>query len=138
MDAEERELLDCFRQASCKAFSHEEHVHVAWMLLRQNSLIDAIALFTQGARDLAASHGRSEFYHETITWAYMILVNERIHKYTRGDWAQFHARNSDLFASDKAILRKYYREATLESAFARRVFVFPDAMDFSNAMDPTA
>ena len=31
----------------------------------------------------------------------------------------------------KAILKKYYRQATLESDFARRVFVLPDVLDLA-------
>jgi len=35
-------------------------------------------------------------------------------------------QNADLFASDQAILKKYYRPSTLELERARRVFLLPE------------
>ena len=79
-----------------------------------------------GAQGLAASRGHPEFYHETITWAYMILVNQRLQSDPEIDWPEFCRHNANLFEPDKAILKKYYRTSTLDSDFARQVFGFPD------------
>ena len=131
MDDCERELLNCFQRATCESFSHEDHVHVAWLLLRQHPLSAATELFASGARALAASHGKSENYHETVTWAYMILVNQRIESFPDADWEAFRNQNADLFASDQAILKKYYRPSTLESERAPRVLAsrhFPTSL----------
>ena len=56
----------------------------------------------------------------------MILVNQRIASEPSASWASFCQHNKDLFESDKGILKKYYCQSTLDSDFARRVFVLPD------------
>jgi len=44
----------------------------------------------------------------------------------RQSWEEFVAANPDLFDWQNSILKTYYREETLRSELARRVFVFPD------------
>jgi hypothetical protein len=41
-------------------------------------------------------------------------------------WEAFVAANPDLFDWQNSLLKTYYREETLRSELARRVFVFPD------------
>ena len=76
---------------------------------------------------LAESRGKPEIYHETLTWAYMILINERIQRADVDEWTAFKSDNEDLFQRGNVILRKYYRQETLDSDLARRVFLLPDA-----------
>ena len=79
----------------------------------------------------AASKGNPALYHETITWAYLLLIHERK---ARGEsdetWEQFAARNPDLLSWKPSVLDGYYREETLASELARRVFVMPDRSRF--------
>ena len=126
MDESTNELVECFVTGTCESFSHEEHVHVAWLLLHEHSLTAAIDMFRSGARKLAESRGRPEVYHETLTWIYMILINERIQRSESDDWESFKLENADLLEAGNAILRKYYDQRTLDSDLARRVFVLPD------------
>ena len=66
--------------------------------------------------------GKPGLYHETITWAYVLLVNERRAPAGEEDWPAFAARNPDLLAWRPSLLEtKYYREETLWSERARRV-----------------
>jgi len=44
----------------------------------------------------------------------------------KADWEEFAERNPDLLVWKGGILSRYYRESTLQSELARRVFVFPD------------
>jgi hypothetical protein len=41
-------------------------------------------------------------------------------------WAEFVARNADLFDWKDSILKSYYQHDTLNSEIARRTFVLPD------------
>jgi len=45
----------------------------------------------------------------------------------RQSWEEFVAANADLLDWQNSILKTYYREETLRSELARRVFVFPDS-----------
>jgi hypothetical protein len=110
------------------AFRHRDHVRLAWLYLRQDALPAALARFSNGLRRYAAAIGKPGLYHETITVAYLTLVNERMaRRRDAGDWEAFAAANSDLFAHPAA-LRPYYRDKTLSSEFARAVFVLPDRL----------
>jgi hypothetical protein len=78
-DAESDELLACFGAGTLpeRRFHHRDHVQVAWLLLDRHPPLAAIELFCRGLRRLAAAFGKAGLYHETITWAYLLLVHER-------------------------------------------------------------
>jgi hypothetical protein len=108
-------------------FRHADHVRMAFLYLGRYPLLEAIAHFSAGLVRFAAAHGKTGLYHETITWAYLLLIHERWVGAGRGQsWAEFAATNRDLFDGNDGILKKYYREETLKSELARSVFVFPD------------
>jgi hypothetical protein len=108
-------------------FHHADHLRAAWIYLTRFPAPEAIARFSAALRAFAASLGKADRYHETITWAYLLLVNERMHGAPHApDWNSFTALHPDLFNWNESILRKYYRKETLESARARAVFVMPD------------
>jgi hypothetical protein len=111
----------------CGAFRHADHVRLAWIYLRSYTLIEAIERFTGSLQRFAAHCGVPGKYHETITWAYLLLIHERMQ---RSDppcgWEGFRAANADLFDWKPSILERYYAPSTLHSDLARRVFVLPD------------
>jgi hypothetical protein len=110
-----------------RSFHHRDHVRVAWALLERQAALDVLPRFTSGLRRLAAAAGKPGLYHETITWAYVLLVNERRAPTGEEDWPAFAARNPDLLWWRPSVLEaKYYREETLWSDRARQVFVLPD------------
>jgi hypothetical protein len=125
-DAFVREFEACTLPEGC--FRHRDHIRLAWLYLREQPLADALARFSGGLKRYAASLGKAGLYNETITVAYMALVNERMARQGgAGDWEGFAAANPDLF-SHPAALKAYYRDATLQSALAKAVFVLPDRL----------
>ena len=108
-------------------FHHPEHVRVAWYYARRHPWLVALQRFQEALRRFAAARGKPERYHETITAAFMVLVQERLDDGGRElTWDDFAARNADLLAWNPSILDRYYRPETRASARARRVFVLPD------------
>jgi hypothetical protein len=108
-------------------FHHREHVRVAWWYLRQHGLPDALARFSAGLRRFATANGKPDLYHETITTAYVLLINERLDGAARGlTWDGFARRNPDLLLWKPSLLDRYYYPDTLKSDRARRTFVLPD------------
>jgi hypothetical protein len=108
-------------------FHHADHLHAAWLYLTRFPTSEAIARFSQTLRSYATSLGKAGRYHETITWAFLLMVNERIQRSVpSATWEQFVDENSDLFAWENSILLRYYQPETLNSALARRVFLMPD------------
>ena len=81
-------------------------------------------------RQFARKVGKPGLYHETVTWAYLLLIHERMARGPESeDFEAFAARNQDLLAWRPSILDRYYRPETLQSDLARRVFVLPDRLD---------
>lgn len=73
--------------------------------------------------------GKGDRYHETVTWAYLLLLNERIQRMPPDTgWEAFAAANTDLFGPHNSILLRYYRPETLQSQVARRSFLMPDCI----------
>lgn len=106
-------------------FHHADHIRVAWCYLRNAPLLEAIDSFTTSLQRFAAHHGAPNLYHATITWAYLLLIHDRMNGESSFD--EFRAANPDLFTWKPSILDAYYRAETLASDRARRAFVMPDA-----------
>lgn len=121
------DLLEQFEAASIPAdcFHHPEHVRVAFIYLACHPLLEALQKFSASLRRFAAANGKPGRYHETITWAYVFLVNQRRDGPDQS-WEAFARENQDLLDWKNSILRKYYREETLASEKAKRQFVLPD------------
>ena len=128
-DVGDEALLRAFEDGSLapSAFRHRHHVRMAWILLERRPVLDVLACFRAGLRRLAAAAGNPGLYHETITWAYVLLVNERRAAPGAEGWPAFAARNPDLLLWKPSLLEaRYYREETLWSERARETFVLPD------------
>ncbi|MGH9512958.1 MAG: hypothetical protein ACRD2U_12575 [Terriglobales bacterium] len=128
-DMSDDEFIASFEGAdlSNESFHHADHVRMAFLYLRRYPAVDALRRFSISLARFAAAKGKPERYNETITWAFLFLIRERI---ARGGsqplWPQFANENADLLNWKENILKKYYRDETLASDFARTTFVFPD------------
>ena len=110
-----------------ESFHHQDHVRLAWLYLGRYSLIDALLRFSEGLKRFAMAKGKASLYHETITLAYLFLIQERMKRCDKEQsWQEFADANADLFDWKNSILKTYYCDETLRSDFARSVFVFPD------------
>ncbi len=131
-------LFDQFEDGTLpeRRLTHRQHVRVAWLYLERHAPLAAIEHFAAALRRLAAAYGKPRLYHETITWAYLLLIHERRQRSSgaaaggepsgAAGWEAFAAANPDLFSWRPSILAAYYRDETLDSELARRTFVLPD------------
>jgi hypothetical protein len=126
------ELVNAFEAGTAPegGFHHAQHVRVAWYYLRHHPLPDALHRFQTRLRAFAVAQGKPNLYHETITMAYVLLINERLQEIgaAENDWEAFSERNADLLSWKPSILQRYYRDETLWSDRARRTFVMPDRL----------
>jgi hypothetical protein len=120
------ELLEEFERGTLEPFHHADHVHVAFAYLNQFPPAEALARFSSGLKHFAALRGKANLYHETITWAYLCLIRQRMADAGPQTWEAFAQANPDLLLWKKSLLDRYYRAETLASERARRMFVFPD------------
>lgn len=122
-------LMQAFEagQVPAEGFHHVQHVRVAWNYLRVLPLPEALARFCAGLRQFAAAQGATGLYHETISVAFVLIINERMSRTGRdGSWSRFAEAHPDLLAWKPSVLDLYYTPDTLASPHARRVFVMPD------------
>jgi hypothetical protein len=126
---EDEEFIERFEACTLSSENchHREHVRVVWLYLRRYPVLETLARFSAGLKRFAVAHGKANLYHETITWSYVFLIHER---QARGgaaqSWPEFAAANADLFDWQNNILKSYYKDETLRSELARKIFVFPD------------
>jgi hypothetical protein len=109
-------------------FHHEQHVRVAWIYLQRLPLAEALGRFSTELKRFAEKQGAPQLYHETITVAFVLLINERLSGAHEMLWADFAARHPDLLAWKPSVLDRFYREETLWSERARRTFLMPDRL----------
>jgi len=60
------------------SFHHADHVRLAFAYLSLCGPLEALEKFTVALKRYAASLGKSQRYHETITHAYFFLIRERM------------------------------------------------------------
>ena len=113
---------------SVSDFNHQNHVRLAWIYLQKFTVLEALTKFSENLKKFAASLSKANLYHETITFAFFFLINERIwqNENSSQTWEEFVAANSDILMGQNGILLKHYKAETLASDFARKVFVLPD------------
>jgi len=120
------QLLEQFERGTLEPFHHADHLHVAFAYLNQYPPEEALARFCSGLKHFAALHGKANRYHETVTWAYVCLIRQRMAETEPQTWEAFAQANPDLLVWKDGILGRYYREETLASERAQKIFVFPD------------
>ena len=140
----DEDLLAQFEALSLppQCFGHREHVRLAYAMLADlGDFGEAAVRYRRGLRAFAAHAGAPGKYHETLTWAYLALVHERMFALYRergldtADRAQrttvtsldLLARFPDLADHRRGALAKYYDVKELvASPTARAVFVLPE------------
>jgi len=133
-----KDLIDRFESDAVPedSFHHADHVRLAFAYLCEYPVLQALEKFATALRHFAAARGKTQLYNETITCAYLFLICERMASCEAVDWEEFARRNPDLLIWKDGVLSRYYREATLKSDLARRVFVLPDkSFEFTSLLE---
>jgi hypothetical protein len=123
--ASDERLLDAFLRGRVdnRDFHHEDHVRVAFALLRRNEWPDAVLAFRNGLKAIAAKAGKPDAYNETISVAFLSLIAEQL---SRAEYSSFPAfANANGALLDKSFLTRWYSKERLNSDTARRIFLLP-------------
>ena len=118
-------------------FDHRGHLRAAFLVLCDAATF-GVALDRMAAliRGFAGAHGQADKYHETVTVAFMALVNARLAARDAPDWPSFAAANPDLL--DGGAVAKLYPAGALDAPLARRAFVLPGDAPREKAGDGAA
>jgi hypothetical protein len=126
------EIIEQFEQSRAPdgSFHHADHIRVAFAYLSRYPALEALQKFSSALQRFAAAQGKPGLYHETITWAYLFLIRERmLHAGHPQSWEEFASANPDLLTWERGtrgILARYYQPETLNSEVARAAFLLPD------------
>jgi hypothetical protein len=122
------ELIDRFEADAVpgNGFHHADHVRLAFAYLSCFLVLEALERFSTALKRFACARGKPQLYHETITCAYLFLIRERMARSETEDWEKFAGQNEDLLRWKDGVLGRYYKDSTLGSDLARRVFLMPD------------
>jgi hypothetical protein len=105
-------------------FGHVGHVRAAYLYLQQADFAGALARICSAIRNYATHHGKPGRYHETVTVAYLALIQQHIHERGNGGgWMEFSRGNPELL--NPALLGQFYSQPQLESDLARKIFLLP-------------
>jgi hypothetical protein len=109
-------------------FHHRQHVQVAWLYLRREPWPEALVRFQRNLRRFAEAQGQPGLYHETVTVAFFLVIQERMAAEPTTSFDDFARRHADLLTWKPSVLERYYEKATLDSERARRSFLMPDKL----------
>jgi len=107
--------------------THREHVRLAFTVLAQErELAPAATRFRTMLRRFTDAHGAGAKYHETITWAYLAIVSERMYGRAYASSQEMLAEHADLLDHKRGALARHYDVAEITaSPVARALFVLP-------------
>ena len=108
-------------------FDHRLHLSLAWAYLQRDGFPDGALRFCQHLKAYVAKVGAEGKYHETITWAYLVLLNEEL-SLRSPPGESFDAmiqRRPDLLDHRNGAIARCYSKSQLDSPAARRVFLLP-------------
>ena len=107
------------------AFTHMDHVGVAYEMLRRYDFLDASVKYADCINTIATKSGAARKFNTTITLAFLSVIVERMQAKPSEGFEAFIRQNQDLLSGN--ILAKWYTPERLQSDLARTVFLMPDA-----------
>jgi len=129
MSAPSADLLDSFERGSLDpaTFNHRQHLSLAWTYLQRDGFPDGAIDFRRHLKNYVAAVGAADKYHETLTWAYLVLLNEQLtlHSPPAETFDAMIQRRPDLLDHRRGAIARYYDKAQLDAPDARRVFLLP-------------
>lgn len=126
---DDEELVTAFESLTLAPgdFHHREHVRLGFALLvRERDLATAALRFRTALRKFTAHVGAENKYHETITWAYLTIIAERMAARTFASSQELLAAHPDLLDHKTGAIAAHYDvSALLADTHARTAFVLP-------------
>lgn len=70
------DFITAFEACTLQEFHHAHHVRAAFLYLCRYPALDALRRFCESRMKFATANGKPNLYHETITWAFLLLIRE--------------------------------------------------------------
>jgi hypothetical protein len=122
-------VLDQFEACTLppSQFSHRQHLALAWRYLQREGFPEGAVRFRKHLADYVRAVGATAKYHETITWGYLVLLNEEmtLRSSPHESFDSMIQRRPDLLDHRSGALAACYPKDQLDKTDARNVFVLP-------------
>jgi hypothetical protein len=115
-----------------KCWTHEAHLRFGYLLLIRYDFPTALEKAREGIQQLNKTVGVTKIgYHETITRAFLILIQKALAKNSADTFIAFQEQNPELFEKNLRVLKKYYSNERLFGLEAKERFMEPDLESFA-------
>lgn len=110
-------------------FDHRTHLALGWHYLQRDGFPEGALHFRRHLQNYVAKVGAQSKYHETITWAYLVLLNEErcLRSAPDESFDTMIQRRPDLLDHRNGAIARCYSKSQLDAPDARRVFLLPAA-----------
>ncbi|MDO9222614.1 MAG: hypothetical protein Q7U20_02765 [Caulobacter sp.] len=129
-------LLEGFEAGTLAEFHHRDHIRIAWLCLRRDGVDAGSVRVKAGLQALAAAHGASAKYNETLTQFWIRQVAASVSADAFQTFEAFVEANPHML--DKRYALQFYRAETLAGPQARTGWIEPDLWPQSGSADPEA
>lgn len=113
-----------------KFFTHEAHLRLAWIHIRQSGVEKAVETINQQLLDFVSALGASEKYNQTLTTAAIRAVYHFMLKSTTYSFQEFIMENPRLKTHFKDLLFSHYKTDIFKSEKAKREYLEPELLPF--------
>lgn len=111
-------------------FTHGAHIRLAWIHLQEYGLDRAIENIRAQIQRFAKAAGAPDKYHETITVAAILMVDQFRKKHPAANSEAFVQQHPFLSKDFKALISKHYSTDIFTDTGARKEFLQPDLLPF--------
>lgn len=113
-----------------KLFSHEAHLRLAWIHIRQSGVEKAIEIINKQLFDFVNALGAGDKFNQTVTTAAIRAVYHFILKSNTSSFQEFILENPRLKNQFKDLLFSHYKTDIFKSEKAKREYLEPELLPF--------
>lgn len=111
-------------------FSHEAHIRLAWIHIKQYGLDQAIENICTQIKAFATFHGDADKYNHTVTIAAIRAVYHFMLKAGLDNFSDFITTHPRLKTSFKQLIESHYSTNIFASSQAKEAYLAPDLLPF--------
>ena len=128
----DQEFQEAFEQATLDPvlFTHEAHIRLAWILIREFGVERAAELVCEQIAAFDAKYGDGTKFHVTITVAAVKMVHHFMERTPSDSFAEFIQLQPRLKNNFKALLSAHYSSNVFSDEAAKNTYLKPDLLPF--------
>lgn len=123
-----KQFADCTLDPA--VFSHEAHLRLAWIHIRESGLKDAITNIRDQLKQYVKKLGAEHKYNETVTVAAVKAVDHFMRRSSSGSFAEFLTEFPRLKYSFKELLAFHYKTDVFQDERAKKSYLEPELLPF--------